>query len=38
VVALIATATESDAQVEGVELVANAASAAFARLIRDASR
>jgi hypothetical protein len=38
VMALIATATESDAPVEGVELVAMAASAAFARLIRDASR
>jgi hypothetical protein len=38
VVALIATATEADAEVENVELVASAASAAFARLIRDASR
>jgi hypothetical protein len=38
VVALIATATESGAHIEDIELVAVAASAAFARLIRDASR
>jgi hypothetical protein len=38
VIALIATATEADAPVENIELVASAASAAFARLIRDASR
>jgi hypothetical protein len=38
VMAMIATTTDSDAQVENVELVADAASAAFARLIRDASR
>jgi hypothetical protein len=38
VMALIATTTEADAHVENIELVAAAASAAFARLIRDASR
>lgn len=38
VVALIATVTEPDAPVEGVEAVAQAAAAAFARLIRDAAR
>lgn len=38
VVALIATTTDAGASVEGVELVAAAATAAFARLIRDASR
>ncbi len=38
VMAVIAIATESDGPVEGVESVAAAAAAAFARLIRDASR
>ncbi|HEY5926090.1 MAG TPA: hypothetical protein VIV11_30600, partial [Kofleriaceae bacterium] len=38
VMAVIATATEPDAHVESIELVAVAAAAAFARLIRDASR
>ena len=38
VVALIATVTEPDAAVESVEAVAQAAAAAFARLIRDAAR
>ena len=38
VMAVIAAVTERDAPVEGVESVAVAAAAAFARLIRDASR
>lgn len=38
VLCAIATATAPDANVEGVEAVAAAASIAFARLIRDASR
>ena len=38
VVAAIATVTEPDAPVDVVEAVAHAASAAFARLIRDAAR
>jgi hypothetical protein len=38
VMAVIATATATDAAVEGIESVATAAATAFARLIRDASR
>jgi hypothetical protein len=38
VMAVIATATETDAPVEGIESVAAAAATGFARLIRDASR
>lgn len=38
VMGMIASATEPDAPIEGVEAVAGAAAVAFARLIRDASR